>query len=55
MASIPMWSPAPFWSAHATVGITERALQLSEDMQRHGLHPDVVTYTVLISTCDSVV
>ena len=21
-------------------------------MQRHGLHPDVVTYTVLISTCE---
>ena len=28
------------------------ALQFSEEMQRHGLHPDVVTCTVLISTCD---
>ena len=27
-------------------------MQLSDEMQRQGLHPEVVTYTVLISICE---
>ena len=32
--------------------MTEKALQLSDEMQRQGVHPEVVTYTVLISACE---
>ena len=30
----------------------ERAVQLSDEMQQQGLHPEVVTYSVLINACE---